>query len=151
MAQTVKVCLQCGRPAFNPWVGKISWRRKWQRTPVLWPRKSHGWRKLAGYSPWGCKELDTTEQLHFLYFLCQALQGPSRHSFSRTTLSDGWPLLSSSDSPAPSSGPVEAPSHDGDREWQVSLVFPCLPSRQGSNQWHKRGSLCRVSWERVPP
>ena len=29
------VCLQCGRPEFDPWVGKIPWRRKWQPTPVL--------------------------------------------------------------------------------------------------------------------
>ena len=36
------VCLQCGRPGFNPWVGKIPWRRKWQPTPVLLPWKSHG-------------------------------------------------------------------------------------------------------------
>ena len=51
---------------FNPWVGKISWRRKWQPTPVFLPGKSHGQRNLVGYSPWGCKELDTTERLHFL-------------------------------------------------------------------------------------
>ena len=32
---------------------------------VLLPGKSHGWRSLVGYSPWGHKELDTTERLHF--------------------------------------------------------------------------------------
>ena len=42
----------------------LYWRRKWQPTPVLLPRKSHGWRSLVGYSPWGHKELDTTEQLN---------------------------------------------------------------------------------------
>ena len=42
----------------------MHWRRKWQPTPVLLPRKFHGWRSLVGYSPWGCKESDTTEQLH---------------------------------------------------------------------------------------
>jgi len=36
------VCLQCGRPEFDPWVGKIPWRRKWQPTPVLLPGKSYG-------------------------------------------------------------------------------------------------------------
>ena len=56
------------RPGFNPWVGKIPWRRKWQSTPVLLPGKSHGQRSPVGYSPWGRKELDTTEQLHFLSF-----------------------------------------------------------------------------------
>ena len=40
------------------------WRRKWQPSLVLLPGKSHGWRNLVGYSPWGCKDLDTTEQLH---------------------------------------------------------------------------------------
>ena len=48
---------------FDPRVGKILWRRKWQPTPVFSPRKSHGWRNRVGYSPWGHKELDTTEQL----------------------------------------------------------------------------------------
>ena len=42
------------------------WRRKWQPTSVLWPRKFHGWRSLVGYSPWGRKESDTTEQLHYI-------------------------------------------------------------------------------------
>ena len=45
------------------WVGKISWRRKWQPTPVFLPGKVHGQRSLGGYSPWGHKESDTTEQL----------------------------------------------------------------------------------------
>ena len=49
-------------------VGKIPWRRKWQPTPVLLPRKLHGWRSLVVYSPWGCKESDTTERLHFTLF-----------------------------------------------------------------------------------
>ena len=47
------VCLQCGRPGFNPWVGKIPWRRKWQPTPVLLPGKFHGLRSLVGCNPWG--------------------------------------------------------------------------------------------------
>ena len=61
-----RVCLQCRRSGFNPWVGKIPWRRKWQPTPVFLPRKSHGWRSLAGYTPWCGKELDRTERLHFI-------------------------------------------------------------------------------------
>ena len=62
----LSVCLQCGRPGFNPWVWKIFWRRKWQPTPVFLPGKSHGWRNLVGYSPWGRKELDMTERTHSL-------------------------------------------------------------------------------------
>ena len=42
-------------------------RRKWQPTPVLLPGNSHGWRSLVGCSPWGCKELDMTERLHYFY------------------------------------------------------------------------------------
>ena len=47
--------------------GLIVIQSKWQPTPVFLPGKSHGWRNLVGYSPWGCKESDTTEQ-HLLYF-----------------------------------------------------------------------------------
>ena len=43
--------------------GTIPWRRTWQPTPVFLPAESHGQRSLAGYSPWGCKELDRTEWL----------------------------------------------------------------------------------------
>ena len=46
---------------FDPWVGKIPWRRKWQSAPAFLPRESHGQRSLLGYSPWGHKELETTE------------------------------------------------------------------------------------------
>ena len=42
-----------------------TWKRKWQPTPVLLPGKFHGWRSLVGYNPWGHKESDKTEQLHF--------------------------------------------------------------------------------------
>ena len=42
VAQIIKNHLQCGRPGFVPWVGKIPWRRAWQPTPVF----------LPGESPW---------------------------------------------------------------------------------------------------
>ena len=57
-----KICLQCRRTGFDSWVGKISWRREWLPTPVFLPGEFHGQRSLAGYSPWGHKESDTTEQ-----------------------------------------------------------------------------------------
>ena len=56
-----KICLRCRRAGFDPWVTKIPWRRKWQPTPVFSPVELHGQRSLVGYTPWGCKELDTTE------------------------------------------------------------------------------------------
>ena len=45
------------------------WRRQWHPTPVLLPRKSHGWRSLVGCSSWGCEESDTTERLPFHFSL----------------------------------------------------------------------------------
>ena len=50
-----KHLLAMQRPGFDPWVGKIPWRRKWQPTLVFLPGKSHGQRTLVGYSTWGCK------------------------------------------------------------------------------------------------
>ena len=52
------------RHRFNPWVGKVPWRRAWQPTPVFLLRESHGQRSLAGCSPLGHKESNTTEQLN---------------------------------------------------------------------------------------
>ena len=70
--------LQCGRSGFSPWVGKISWRRKWQSTLVFLPGKSHGRRSLVGYSPWGRKESDASTD--FTFVLC----------FLRLMRSQGW-------------------------------------------------------------
>ena len=70
------VGLQCGRTRFDLWVGKIPWRRKWHPTPVFLPGKSHGWRSLAGYSPWGCKQSDTTEAIS-LFCVCLWLNSVS--------------------------------------------------------------------------
>ena len=51
---------RCRRFRFNTWVRKITWKRKWQHTPVFLPGKFHGQRRLVGYSPWGCKKSDVT-------------------------------------------------------------------------------------------
>ena len=53
----------CRRPGFDPWVRKIPWRWEWLPTQVVLPGEFHGQRRLADYGPWGCKELDTTEQI----------------------------------------------------------------------------------------
>ena len=47
----------------------VSWRKQWHPTPVLLPGKSHGQRSLVGFSPWGRKESDKTERLHFHFSL----------------------------------------------------------------------------------
>ena len=62
-------CRKCKRHGFDLWFRKILWRRAWLPTPVFLPGESHGQRSLVGYSPWGHKELDTTERL-----------GPAQHS-----------------------------------------------------------------------
>ena len=55
-----RICLEFRRPRFDLWLGKIPWRKAWQPTPVLLPGEPHGQRSLAGYSPWGREESDTT-------------------------------------------------------------------------------------------
>ena len=59
---------QCKRHGFNPWDGKIPWKKNRPPTPLFLPGKSHGRRSLVGCSPWGRCESDTTEQLHFWTF-----------------------------------------------------------------------------------
>ena len=54
MAQWESIC-QCRRRGFDPWVGKIPWRKKYLPTPVFLPGQFHGQRSLEGYSPWGHK------------------------------------------------------------------------------------------------
>ena len=50
-------------------------RRQWHPTPVLLPRKSHGWRSLVGCGSWGSEESDTTERLHFHFSLLYIGEG----------------------------------------------------------------------------
>ena len=46
-------CRRCKSCGFDPWVGRIPWRKSWQPTPVFFPGESHGQSSLAGNSPWG--------------------------------------------------------------------------------------------------
>ena len=78
---------------FDPWVGKISWRRKWQPTPVFLPGESHGQRSLESSSPQGLKRVrhdGATEHVHmhipfivtdmeFVGFFCIKSQSLSLH------------------------------------------------------------------------
>src|SRR5574340_1109912 len=110
--QTERICLQCGRPGFDPWVRKIPWRRKWHPTPVFLLGKSHEQRSLVGYSPRGCKESDTTEHTCMnainrcnhksqlrkeVCFPCEFLTLPQlfllfqRIPTNMTLIRDGWP------------------------------------------------------------
>ena len=76
-----KSACQCRRLGFNPWVRKVSWRRKWQPTTVFLPGRSHGQRGLGAYSPWGHKRVwhhlatkwqqkNTSTTLFWLLYLC---------------------------------------------------------------------------------
>ena len=62
-------------------VGAMGLIPKWQPTPVFLPGKSHGWRSLVGYSPWGCKESDMAERL---YFLLSFLGNRNTHTHTHT-------------------------------------------------------------------
>ena len=79
-----------GRPEFDPWVGKIPWKRERPCTPVFWPGEFHGL-----YSPQGCEELDTTERLSFSLALGSRLSAVSaiETCSGRTNLQTGLKVL----------------------------------------------------------
>ena len=64
VAQQERICLQSRRPGFDPWVGKIPWRRAWQPTPGFLPGESHGQRSLEGYSSWVAKSWIRLKRQH---------------------------------------------------------------------------------------
>ena len=72
LAQTVKRLSTMQETRVQALGWEDPWRRKWQSTPVLLPGKSHGQRRLVGYSLWGRKESDTTERLHFHFHFMHA-------------------------------------------------------------------------------
>ena len=72
----VIISIHNGWPGFHPWIGKILWSREWQSTPVFLSGEPHG-QRLAGYSPRGRKELDTTERLTLHHSTTACLRGTS--------------------------------------------------------------------------
>ena len=54
-------CRRLKRLGFDPWVGRITWKRAQQLTPVFLPGEPYGQKSLVGYSPWGREELDMSE------------------------------------------------------------------------------------------
>ena len=129
---------------------KTARRRKWQPTPVLLPREFCGWQSLVGFCPWGRRELDTTEQLHFPFSLSFTGEGngnPLQCSCLKNPMDRGawWAAVP---------GVAEGRTRLSDftftfthwrRKWQPTPVF--LP---GESQG--RGSLvgCRL-WGRTEP
>ena len=69
-----------------PWVGKIPWRREWLPTLVFLPGEFHGQRSLAGYSPWGRKESDTTQQLTLSLSVTETTMRTMRQTISSLLL-----------------------------------------------------------------
>ena len=70
MAQTESVCLQCGRPGFDPWVGKFP--GEGNSNPLQYSCLENPMDRGA-WCPWGHKELDTTERLHFFSLMVKNL------------------------------------------------------------------------------
>ena len=58
------ICLQLGRPGFDPWLGKITWRRAWQPSPVFLPGESPWTEEPGGSSPWGRRVRHDWESKH---------------------------------------------------------------------------------------
>ena len=69
-------CRRHKRCGFHLWVGKIPWRKKGLPTPVFSPGKFLGQRSPAGYSPWGCREVDTIAHTS-RYILLQEFHWPN--------------------------------------------------------------------------
>ena len=119
-------------------------RRRWHPSPVLLPGKCHGRRSLVGCSPWGRKELDTTEQLHFHFSLscigkgngnplqCSCLENPRDGGAWWAAVygvAQSWTRLkglSSSSTPLPDSS-----------FWQISLEFVVVGG-SGEARWRRR-------------
>ena len=88
-----RICLQYRRPGFNPWIEKISWRRKWQPTPVFLPGESHGQRSLVGLSPWGHSQ---TQQSNWRFQDIFTNGIPSSYCYQQHTSNHNflcWPAL----------------------------------------------------------
>ena len=115
-------CRRLKRQWFNPWVGKIPWRREWQPTPVFLPGKSHGQRSLAGYSPWGHKELDMTEE--------------TQHAVRKHM---GFPGSSDGKESACNAGYLGL-IHGWGRSWEKRmdnpLQYSCLENSMDRGAWH---------------
>ena len=78
--QPTSQCRRLKRLRFDPWVGKIPWRKAGQPAPVFLPGEVHGQKSLGGYSSWGRKESDMMKQLtltfHFCSHICQMTSVP---------------------------------------------------------------------------
>ena len=117
--------LQCGRPGFDPWVGKIPWRRGWLPTPVFWPGEFHGL-----YSSRGRKELDTTEIFtHWASSVAPMVKNPP----------------SMKETPIQSWGQEDSPGAGND----TSLQYSCLENPMDRGAWRTTIHRVTKSWTRL--
>ena len=137
VAQTVKRLPTMRETRFQSLGGEDACRRKWQPTPVFLPGKSQGRRRLVGYSPWGCKESNTTEQLHFLslwsiskhFFILSVLPG----TFCTTVAKKKWKYLE-----------IFSKILTFSHAWPVSLIdksgilWPVQDWMRCYRNWHKK-------------
>ena len=96
---------------FDSWVRKMPWRTELQPTPVLSPGKSHRQRSLAGYSPWGCKESDTTERLSvYAYARESGGKGSALPSEGEVLFRPDWPCHTAWEGPRGHTQPLATSS-----------------------------------------
>ena len=107
-----RICVQRKTPGLDPWVRKTPWRRELQPIPIFLPGEFHGQRSCAGYSPWGCKDSDMTEQLT-LHFTSWVLKG-----FPGDLAVKNLPANAGDMGLIPGSGKIP-----WRREWQPTPVF----------------------------
>ena len=105
------------RHVSEPWDRKIPWRREWLPIPLLWPGKYHEQRSLAGYSPWGPKESDTTKQLTLSLWMSNHRAKGGIQSRPLTT-SETWAVRS------PSPGPEAWDKEEGQRVPVSCVICP---------------------------
>ena len=145
----------CRRCRFNPCVGKIPWKGKWLPTPVFLPGKTHGERSLAGYTPQGFKESDTTEWLNHHHPLGVTRRAPASHK-EQPTLTYGLLSWNTDDWDSwgvgrPEGGFPEAQMYQSIREHVQNPKFTKspvwgaeLPDGPGDREERRRSWL---SWE----
>ena len=132
-------CRRLQRHAFDPWVGKIPWRREWQPIPVFLPGEFHGQKSLVDYSTWGLKESDRIEQLTLSLLLLLLLSRFSRVRLFATPWTVAHQALLSMDfsrqdywSGVPYPSPVELPDQGSNLGFlHCRQILYCL-SHQGS-------------------